>query len=209
MNKMQQQVKAFNEAFGQTVNTQPRIPSIDDIKLRILLMQEELLGEGELAESMENQDLVGVADGIADLLYVTFGAAVIFGIDIEPIFDEVHRSNMSKLGNDGNPIISRGLDIDGVPLGKVMKGPNFFEPAIGKELNVQTTYGHESKEVYPEREVPLRINARGPIVGTATIQMDHNGNMDIVASMNDVSTLPIINHLGFSVSGISVNEEEI
>lgn len=209
MNKMQRQVKAFHEAFGHTVNDQPRIPSIDDIKLRILLMQEELLGKGELAESMEAQDLIGVADGLADLLYVTIGTAVVFGIDIEPIFDEVHRSNMSKLGGDGEPIISRGMDIDGYPLGKVMKGPNFFEPAIGKELNEQTTYGHDDKLVYPEREVPLRINARGPVVGTATIQMDHNGNMDIVASMNDVSTLPIINHLGFSVSGISINEEEI
>ena len=146
MNKMQQQVKAFHEAFGHTVNDQPRSPSIDDIKLRILLMQEELLGKGELAESMEEQDLIGVADGLADLLYVTIGTAVVFGIDIEPVFDEVHRSNMSKLGDDGEPIISRGMDIDGYPLGKVMKGPNFFEPAIGKELNKQTTSWSDLKE---------------------------------------------------------------
>ena len=146
MNKMQKQVQAFHEAFGHTVNDQPRSPSIDDIKLRILLMQEELLGKGELAESMENQDLIGVADGLADLLYVTIGTAVVFGIDIEPVFDEVHRSNMSKLGDDGEPIISRGMDIDGYPLGKVMKGPNFFEPAIGKELNKQTTSWSDLKE---------------------------------------------------------------
>lgn len=143
MNKMQKQVQAFHEAFGHTVNEQPRIPSIDDIKLRILLMQEELLGKGELAESMENQDLIGVADGLADLLYVTIGTAVVFGIDIEPIFDEVHRSNMSKLGEDGKPIHSRGEELDGQPLGKVLKGPNFFEPAIGKEIKLQTTFGHD------------------------------------------------------------------
>ena len=170
MNKMQKQVQAFHEAFGHTVNEQPRIPSIDDIKLRILLMQEELLGKGELAESMENQDLIGVADGLADLLYVTIGTAVVFGIDIEPIFDEVHRSNMSKLGEDGEPIHSRGEELDGKPLGKVIKGPNFFEPEIAKEINLQTTFGDLGGQVMNKNSLQFC----GNFMNHAPHEMDNN-----------------------------------
>ena len=66
--------------------------------------------------------MVEVADALADLLYVIYGAGHAFGIDLDECYNEVHSSNMSKLGEDGKPIKSDS--------GKVPKGPNFFEPDL-------------------------------------------------------------------------------
>jgi predicted HAD superfamily Cof-like phosphohydrolase len=71
---------------------------------------------------MLNHDIIGIADAYADLLYVVYGGAVTNGIDIDEVFKEVHRSNMSKLGADGTPIFRDD--------GKVLKGPNFSPPDI-------------------------------------------------------------------------------
>ena len=86
-------------------------------------MSSERLGELKDYLSWDNSGLVETADALADLLYVIYGACVSFGIPIEPIFAEVHASNMSKLGEDGKPIY-RESD------GKVLKGPNCFKPDI-------------------------------------------------------------------------------
>jgi predicted HAD superfamily Cof-like phosphohydrolase len=83
------------------------------------LIEEEL---NELKEAIANDDLVEVADALADLLYVVYGAGAAFGINLDACFHEVHSSNMSKLGEDGKPIYRED--------GKVMKGPNFREPAL-------------------------------------------------------------------------------
>jgi predicted HAD superfamily Cof-like phosphohydrolase len=72
--------------------------------------------------SILDNNLVEVADALTDLLYVVYGAGHAYGIDLDKCFDEVHRSNMSKLGLDGKPIY-RGD-------GKVLKGPNFFQPDL-------------------------------------------------------------------------------
>ena len=95
-----------------------RVPS--DIKeLRCTLIEEEA---AEFRESVETEDLVGIADAIADLLYVVYGAALTFGIPVREVFAEVHRSNMTKLDDDGNPVYRAD--------GKVMKGPNFSPPEL-------------------------------------------------------------------------------
>ena len=90
-------------------------------KLRIDLIKEEL---DELTEALKNKDLLEVADALTDILYVTYGAGHAFGIDLDKCFDEVQKSNMSKLGKDGKPIFNE--------FGKVMKGPDYFKPDLSK-----------------------------------------------------------------------------
>lgn len=88
-------VQEFHETFGHPVVEKPAIPSVDRCKLRIALLKEELK---ELEEAIENKDIVEAADAFIDLQYVLDGAMLEFGLtDIKcKLFDEVHRSNMSK-----------------------------------------------------------------------------------------------------------------
>ena len=114
-------VGTFMKTFGQEVKTEPSFSTEKINKLRIDLIKEELQ---ELTEAMNNKDLLEVADALTDILYVTYGAGHAFGIDLDKCFDEVQRSNMSKLGEDGKPIYNES--------GKVMKGPNYFKPDLSK-----------------------------------------------------------------------------
>ena len=114
-------VKKFMEVFGQEVKTRAEFPSEKIIKLRYNLIKEEL---DEFEEALKDKDLKEVADALTDILYVTYGAGHAFGIDLDKCFDEVQRSNMSKLGEDGKPIYNEQ--------GKVMKGPKYFQPNLGK-----------------------------------------------------------------------------
>ena len=114
-------VKKFMEVFGQEVKTKAEFPSEKIIKLRLNLIQEEL---DEFNEALKNKDLKEVADALTDILYVTYGAGHAFGIDLDKCFEEVQRSNMSKLGEDGKPIYN--------DKGKVMKGPKYFQPNLSK-----------------------------------------------------------------------------
>ena len=114
-------VKHFMETFGQEVKTSPGFPDADTLELRYELIKEELQ---ELLDAMNTKDLVEVADALTDILYVTYGAGHAYGIDLDACFDEVQDSNMSKLGEDGKPIYRED--------GKVLKGPNFFEPNLEK-----------------------------------------------------------------------------
>ena len=115
----------FMEAFGQEVQVQPTWPDFSTRELRLELIREEY---EELEEAIENRDMVEVADALTDLLYVIYGAGHAFGIDLDECYLEVHRSNMSKLGEDGRPIKSES--------GKVLKGPDFFEPNL-KDILVE------------------------------------------------------------------------
>lgn len=127
MNKMQEQLREWCKKFGHTVNDSPVIPSDKDIELNKQLMKEELLKE--LIPAMDENNLVEVADGIADLLYVVLHTAVAYGIDVEPIFNEVHRSNMTKVWPDGKVHYNE--------FGKVIK-PETYSPArIATELAKQ------------------------------------------------------------------------
>lgn len=88
-------VLEFHRAFDVLVGRAPASPDAGVVDLRLKLIKEEL---AELEAAMAAGDLIGIADGLADLLYVVYGTAVSYGIDIRPIFDEVHRSNMAKVG---------------------------------------------------------------------------------------------------------------
>ncbi len=117
-------VKKFMETFGQEVKSKPAFPSEKISKLRYDLIKEEL---DEFQEALNDKNLKEVADSLTDILYVTYGAGHAFGIDLDKCFDEVQRSNMSKLGADGKPIYNEH--------GKVMKGPNYFEPNLKKFID--------------------------------------------------------------------------
>ena len=114
-------VKKFMEVFGQEVKTKAEFPSEKIIRFRYDLIKEEL---EEFEKALKDKDLKEVADALTDILYVTYGAGHAFGIDLDKCFDEVQRSNMSKLGKDGKPIYNEH--------GKVMKGPKYFQPDLKK-----------------------------------------------------------------------------
>ena len=114
-------VKKFMETFGQEIKEKAGFPNNKIITLRYDLIKEEL---EELRIAIENKDIKEVADALTDILYVTYGAGHAFGIDLDKCFAEVQNSNMSKLGLDGKPIYNEQ--------GKVMKGPNYFEPDLKK-----------------------------------------------------------------------------
>lgn len=91
----QAMVEEFHRKFDIAVSDRPRLPEEPTCQLRVRLIQEEF---AELQEAMAAQDLPGVAKELADLLYVVYGTAVSYGVDMDPVFREVHRSNLSKVG---------------------------------------------------------------------------------------------------------------
>ena len=109
----------FMEAFGQDVQLEPTWPDFNTRELRLELIAEEL---DELSDAVADRDMIQIADALTDLLYVVYGAGHAFGIDLDECFQEVHASNMSKLGKNGRPIYRED--------GKVMKGPGYFEPDL-------------------------------------------------------------------------------
>lgn len=119
-----QQVQEFHETYGLSVHAAPNLSCEQTKTLRVNLIQEEL---NELKEALQNNDPLETLDALIDLQYVLDGAFLSFGLhDVkEAAFAEVHRSNMSKLGEDGKPI-RRPED------GKVMKGPNYFKPDLAQ-----------------------------------------------------------------------------
>ncbi len=114
-------VGTFMKTFGQEIKTKAEFPNEKIIKLRYDLIQEEL---NEFVYANKTRNLKEVADALTDILYVTYGAGHAYGIDLNKCFAEVQRSNMSKLGEDGKPIYNKK--------GKVLKGPNFFEPNLNQ-----------------------------------------------------------------------------
>ena len=114
-------VKTFMQTFGQEVKTKPSFSTEKINTLRYDLINEEM---SEFKAALDNKDLLEVADALTDILYVTYGAGHAFGIDLDKCFEEVQSSNMSKLGEDGNPIYNDS--------GKVMKGPNYSAPDLKK-----------------------------------------------------------------------------
>jgi predicted HAD superfamily Cof-like phosphohydrolase len=120
-----EKVKLFMNTFGQEVKSEPGLPNEDVMDLRYELIREEL---DELAEGLVNKDIVEIADALTDILYVVYGAGAAFGIDLDACFDEVQRSNMSKLGANGKPIYRED--------GKILKGPDFFQPDLKKVLKI-------------------------------------------------------------------------
>lgn len=128
MNKQQAQVLEFQRAMGLPVGHKARALPEDQKAVRIELIREEFIDE--LLPAIASDDMVEQADALIDLLYVVKGALVVMGIDDEVLFDEVHRSNMSKFGEDGKAIIAGPNDPDGIFEGRVKNGPNYFKPNL-------------------------------------------------------------------------------
>ena len=112
-------VRTFMNTYGQEVKNKSDFPDEKIVQLRYNLIKEEL---EEFEQAIKDKNLEEVADALTDLLYVTYGAGHSFGINLDSCFEEVQRSNMSKLGADEKPIYRED--------GKVLKGPNFYEPDL-------------------------------------------------------------------------------
>ena len=119
-----EKVRLFMTTFGQEVKKKSGLSTDKINNLRINLIEEELI---ELKDAVNKRDIKEVADALTDILYVTYGAGHAFGINLDNCFEEVQKSNMSKLGDDGKPIYDE--------LGKVMKGPKYFKPNLMKFIN--------------------------------------------------------------------------
>ena len=120
MQKQLNAVKLFHTTYGLGVSEEMKADlGTQKNKLRFELMKEE---NEEYLEAVQNNDLVEIADALGDMLYILCGTILEHGLQhkIEAVFDEIQRSNMSKLGEDGKPIYRED--------GKVMKGPNYFKP---------------------------------------------------------------------------------
>lgn len=124
MKKQLNHVEKFHDTFGIPNEYAPKATISNDlIDLRFKLMAEE---NEEYLEAAKNGDLVEVADALGDMMYILCGTILSHGMQhkIEEVFEEIQRSNMSKLGEDGKPIYRDD--------GKVLKGPNYFRPNIAK-----------------------------------------------------------------------------
>lgn len=128
-------VKQFQETFGQTVNRNPTLVDLELANLRFELMKEE---NEEYMQAVIDKDLVEVADALGDKLYILIGTILSHGMQhiIVDVFNEIHRSNMSKLDDNGEPIINGQngvLDINR-ELGKVLKSTRYSKPNFDKIL---------------------------------------------------------------------------
>ena len=112
-------VRTFMDRVGHTVNRSPTIPNEKTQKLGMLLLEEEL---AEFYNALSKKDMVGIADGLTDILYVVYGIGHNFGIDLDYTFEAVHDSNMSKLDVNGKAQYDKN--------GKVIKGKYYVPPDI-------------------------------------------------------------------------------
>ena len=119
-------VTKFHESYGLGIEHNPKANLPKNIsELRFNLMKEE---NEEYLQAAQDEDLIEIGDALGDMLYILCGTIIAHGFQdkIESIFDEIQRSNMSKLGKDGKPIFRKD--------GKVLKGPNYFKPDLKKIL---------------------------------------------------------------------------
>ena len=126
MKKQIEHVREFHNAFGITNLDKPN----SNLSKEVFLLRHRLMHEEneEYLEACKNGDLVEIADALGDMMYILCGTILSHGLHdkIENIFEEIQRSNMSKLGADGKPIYRED--------GKVMKGPNYFKPNLNQFL---------------------------------------------------------------------------
>jgi predicted HAD superfamily Cof-like phosphohydrolase len=121
-------VTEFHAAFGLPIQATPSIEISDSLaKLRVALLEEEC---GEFVSATQARDLVAIADALADVVYVAYGTAVTYGIDLDLVLSEVHRANMSKLDHNGKPI--KRAD------GKVLKSEQYTPPDVKAMLQLQS-----------------------------------------------------------------------
>lgn len=139
--KQIKQVQEFQEAFGQPVGHVVNLIPHQRARLRFNLMKEE---NEEYLDAIEEGDIVEIADALGDMLYILCGTIIEHGMQekIVEVFDEIHQSNMSKLGEDGKPILRED--------GKILKGKNYFKPNINKIMNLK-------KSILEEADNQLKI----------------------------------------------------
>lgn len=123
MTGVKEAVREFHEAFRLPIAEEPQGVGWLEAALRHRLQEEET---NELKLATLREDVVEVADALADIVYVAYGTALVYGIDLDAVVAEVHRSNMTKLGENGEPLYRQD--------GKVMKGPNYEPPRIAEVL---------------------------------------------------------------------------
>lgn len=125
MEKQLKSVEEFHNAFGVKNENKPTLIAQEIGMLRHNLMKEE---NDEYLDAVVAKDLTGIADALGDELYILCGTILAHGMQhvIEDVFNEIHSSNMSKLGEDGKPIYRAD--------GKVLKGANYFKPDLSKFL---------------------------------------------------------------------------
>ena len=131
-------VEEFHNAFGIESASSPTFDvSEQKIILRYNLMKEE---NEEYLEAAQNNDPVEVADALGDMLYILCGTILSHGMQhkISEVFEEIQRSNMSKLGSDGKPIYRED--------GKILKGPHYFKPNIASILKKEQQSMRETRE---------------------------------------------------------------
>lgn len=119
-------VREFHVTYDLPVVDSPGHPPVDRINLRKELISEEYW---EYTRAVDNDDLVNIAQELADIIYVVYGAALEYGIPLDEVFAEIHRANMSKLDSDGS--VLRRAD------GKVLKGPKYSPPNLEKILGIE------------------------------------------------------------------------
>jgi predicted HAD superfamily Cof-like phosphohydrolase len=117
----------FHAAFGLALSDEPTLEVSPEVaELRVRLLAEEM---EEYVAAVKADDLVGIADALADIVYVAYGSAVTYGIDLDAVLAEVHRANMSKLDADGKPVLRDD--------GKVMKSALYTPPDVAGVLRRQ------------------------------------------------------------------------
>ena len=123
MKKQLFSVAEFHKAFKQKDGRWPQLLELEEYELRHRLMKEE---NDEYLEACNKNSLVDIADALGDQLYILCGTILKHGMQhiINEVFDEIHQSNMSKLGEDGKPVLRED--------GKILKGPGYFKPNINK-----------------------------------------------------------------------------
>jgi predicted HAD superfamily Cof-like phosphohydrolase len=129
MEKQLKSVAEFHKAFGQKDGQWPRNLNEDEFELRHSLMQEE---NDEYLDACDENSLVDIADALGDQLYILCGTILRHGMQhiILDVFEEIQASNMSKLGEDGKPVLRED--------GKILKGPGYFKPDLSKFIKVDT-----------------------------------------------------------------------
>lgn len=141
MKEQIKQLKQFQSSFRGIVNEKPTLLKIEEYELRTKLSEEEL---DEYIDACDRNDIVEIADAIVDRLFLVLGDAICHGLgDILPeLFEEVVASNMSKLDENGKPIVNgeNGVFVRHQPLGKILKSKNYFKPKI-KEI-LEKYYGN-------------------------------------------------------------------
>ena len=130
MNKQIEAVQLFHKTFNAPVGVKPQLIKSERFYLRSELMREE---NEEYLEACEEADLVEVADALGDMLYILCGTIIEHGMQhkIEEVFNEIHRSNMNKLDENGKPIFRTD--------GKILKGKDYSKPDIKNILAIDET----------------------------------------------------------------------